>query len=89
MAGLRVAGGNNETTKLTKKGQFFDFTLLIVILFLLAFGLVMVYSTSSFSALDATGDSSFYFKKQLISTAIGLVFMIIAFVIDYRVFSFQ
>lgn len=85
MAGLRVAGGNNETTKLTKKGQFFDYTLLIVILFLLAFGLVMVYSTSSFSALDATGDSSFYFKKQLISTAIGLVFMIIAFVIDYRV----
>lgn len=84
MANLRVAGGNREATTLTKKGKFFDYTLLIVILFLLAFGLVMVYSTSSFSALDATGDSAYYFKKQLISTAVGLVFMVIVFLIDYH-----
>lgn len=84
MANLRVAGGNREATTLTKKGKFFDYTLLIVILFLLAFGLVMVYSTSSYSALDATGDSAFYFKKQLVSTAIGLVFMVIVFLIDYH-----
>ncbi len=84
MANLRVAGGNKEATTLTKKGKFFDYTLLIVILFLLAFGLVMVYSTSSFSALDATGDSAYYFKKQLVSTAVGLVFMVIVFLVDYH-----
>ena len=84
MANLRVAGGNKEATTLTKKGKFFDYTLLIVILVLLAFGLVMVYSTSSYSALDATGDSAFYFKKQLLATAIGLVCMFIVMVIDYH-----
>ena len=84
MANLRVAGGNREATTLTKKGKFFDYTLLIVILFLLAFGLVMVYSTSSYSALDATGDSAYYFKKQLISTAVGLIFMAVVFFIDYH-----
>ena len=84
MANLRVAGGNKEATTLTKKGKFFDYTLLIVILFLLAFGLVMVYSTSSYSALDATGDSAFYFKKQLLATAIGLVCMFVVVLIDYH-----
>lgn len=85
MANLRVAGGNREATTLTKRGTFFDYTLLIVIVFLLAFGLVMVYSTSSYSSLDATGDSSYYFKKQLLATAIGLFCMFVVLLIDYHV----
>ena len=85
MAGLKVAGGTNETTKLTKKGKFFDYTLLIVVLFLVAFGLVMVYSTSSFSALQDTGDSAYYFKRQLLTSGIGLVAMGITAFISYRI----
>ena len=84
MAGLKVAGGTNEATKLTKKGKFFDYTLLIVVLFLVAFGLVMVYSTSSFSALQDTGDSAYYFKRQLLTSGIGLVAMTITAFISYR-----
>lgn len=84
MAGLKVAGGTNEATKLTKKGKFFDYTLLIVVLFLVAFGLVMVYSTSSFSALQDTGDSAYYFKRQLLTSGIGLVAMTITSFISYR-----
>lgn len=84
MAGLKVAGGTNETTKLTKKGKFFDYTLLIVVLFLVAFGLVMVYSTSSFSALQDTGDSAYYFKRQLLTSGIGLVAMGIVAFISYK-----
>lgn len=84
MAGLKVAGGTNETTRLTKKGKFFDYTLLIVVLFLVAFGLVMVYSTSSFSALQDTGDSAYYFKRQLLTSGIGLVAMTITAFISYK-----
>ncbi len=84
MANLRVAGGNKEATTLTKKGKFFDYTLLIVVLFLIGFGLVMVYSTSSYSGLQDAGDSAFYFKKQLKATIIGLVFMFAATMIDYK-----
>ena len=36
--------------ELTKKGQFFDYSTLIIVFVLLAFGLVMIYSTSSYSA---------------------------------------
>ena len=85
MANLKVAGGNKEATTYTKKGKFFDYTLLIVILVLLAFGLVMVYSTSSYSALDATGDSAYYFKKQLFATGLGLFCMFIVMAIDYHI----
>ena len=84
MADLKVAGGTNEATKLTKKGKFFDYTLLIVVLFLVAFGLVMVYSTSSFSALQDTGDSAYYFKRQLLTSGLGLVAMGITAFISYK-----
>lgn len=84
MANLRVAGGTGEATKLTKKGKFFDYTLLIVVLFLVAFGLVMVYSTSSFSALKDTGDSAFYFKRQLLTSGIGLLAMAVVSFISYK-----
>lgn len=85
MANLRVAGGTKEATTLTKKGKFFDHTLLIVVLFLIAFGLIMVYSTSSYSGLQDAGDSAFYFKKQLKASLIGLVFMFAATFINYHV----
>ncbi len=74
-----------QTKELTKKGKFFDYSLLIIILFLVAFGLVMVYSTSSYSAAQKFGDASYYFKKQLVATAIGLGCMLLATVINYRV----
>lgn len=85
MANLRVAGGNKEATTLTKRGKFFDYTLLIVVLFLMGFGLVMVYSTSSYSGLQDAGDSAFYFKKQLKASIIGLVGMAAASLISYKV----
>lgn len=56
-----------------------DYILLTVVLFLIAFGLLMIYSTSSYEAGDKLGDSAFYLKKQLQSTIIGffgLAFMI-------------
>lgn len=70
---------------LTPKGQFFDYSLLIIVLFLIGFGLVMVYSTSTYSAMLKTGDSAFYFKKQFKATLLGLVVMFLATIIDYRV----
>ena len=70
--------------ELTKKGQFFDYSTLIIVFVLLAFGLVMIYSTSSDSAAATYGDSAFYFKKQLMATLLGLAAMMIMSFIPYQ-----
>lgn len=74
-----------KKTELTRKGTFFDYSMLIIVLFLVVFGLVMVYSTSSYSAMIKTGDSAYYFKKQMQATSIGLVGMFAVTMIDYHV----
>lgn len=71
--------------QLTKKGQFFDYSTLIIVLVLLAFGLVMVYSTSYYSAVTNDLSPAYYLKKQLLSTCLGLVCMFIATIVDYRI----
>lgn len=63
---------------------FFDYTLLFVVLFLLAFGLVMLYSTSSYDAYIDFQDSAYYLKKQMGATVLGLIIMIIVSQIPYH-----
>ena len=74
--------GNNRN--LTPKGKFFDFSLLIIVMFLIAFGLVMLYSTSSYSAMEDYGDAAYFLKRQLLSTAIGMVVFVAAIFINYH-----
>ena len=73
--------------KKKKEGQseyFFDYSLLFIVLFLLGFGLIMLYSTSSYEALQRYGSSTFYLTKQLKATALGLVGMIVVANIPYH-----
>ncbi len=64
---------------------FFDYTLLFIVLFLLGFGLVMVYSVSSYEAYADYEDAAYYLKKQLLASIIGLVAMIITANIPYKI----
>ena len=57
------------------KGTYFDYPTLFLTLFLALFGLVMIYSTSSYMANIEYGDGAYYFKRQFIFMLIGLVFM--------------
>ncbi len=67
---------NNET--------YFDYSLLFTVLFLLGFGLIMIYSSSSYKANLDYEDSAFFLKKQLTATGIGLVTMILISRIPYH-----
>ena len=62
--------------KKTKK-SYFDYSLMFLIIFMLAFGLLMLYSTSSYNAAIEFGDSTYYLKKQFKSTLLGLAVMFI------------
>ncbi len=73
--------------KRKKRGQseyFFDYSLLFIVLFLLGFGLIMLYSTSSYEATQKYGSSTFFLMKQLKATILGLVGMIIVANIPYH-----
>ncbi len=75
---------SGKGSAVTPKGKFFDYSLLIIVMFLIAFGLVMLYSTSSYSAMQDYGDAAYFLKKQLVSTAVGLVVFAAAIFINYH-----
>lgn len=56
----------------TSSVRYFDYSLVAVLVFLVCFGLVMLYSTSAYSALTSYGDSMYYFKRQIFFCAVGI-----------------
>ena len=66
------------------KGEYFDYVLLFVVLLLVGFGLVMVYSTSSYKAYLDFGDSGDFFKRQLLFSLLGFVAMVVVSKINYQ-----
>ena len=52
---------------------------------LVGFGLLMVYSASSVTALESTGDAAYYLKRQLLFGVVGIVIAIVLAVVDYHV----
>lgn len=65
------------------KGEYFDYVLLFVVFFLVCFGLVMVYSTSSYKAYLDLGDAAYYFKRQLLFCGIGFIGMHLISKVNY------
>ena len=66
----------STNTRVKKKEHsiaYFDYSLLAILICLICFGLVMLYSTSSYSAMmKQNGDSLFYFKRQVLFCIVGL-----------------
>ncbi len=65
--------------------RYFDYSLLLIVCFLVCFGLVMLYSTSSYNGQVKFADSAYYLKKQLLADALGIAVMAMIAKIDYRV----
>ena len=65
---------------------YYDYSLLFLVLFLVGFGLIMIYSTSSFNAERNFGDAAYYLKKQGIFGLLGIGVMLFVSMFDYRLF---
>lgn len=76
--------GNKRKERQGQSEYFFDYSLLFIVLFLLGFGLVMIYSVSSYEASLEYGNAAFYLKKQLFSTVLGLIAMTAVALIPYH-----
>lgn len=70
--------------KKIKRTGGIDMTLFSILMIMIAFGLIMVFSASSPSAFYQQNDQFYYIKKQLMWTAIGFVVMMIVSGIDYK-----
>ncbi len=69
---------SRKRTRFHTSESYFDYTLLFTVLFLLGFGLVMIYSTSSYEAGTA------YLKQQAFATVLGLIAMFFVARVDYH-----
>lgn len=80
---MQESTATRKKIKRKNKGQI-DYTLLVIVAFMLAFGLIMVYSASSYNATLTTGDSLYYLKKQAASGLIGIVAIFLICKIGYK-----
>ncbi|MCR5216299.1 MAG: putative lipid II flippase FtsW [Lachnospiraceae bacterium] len=81
-----MAKNRKRKSKIRFIPQYYDYSLLVAILFLLAFGLVILYSTSAYESRINFGDSSFYFDRQFLYTCIGLASMLLVARFDYHIY---
>lgn len=64
-----------------------DYASLFLVLFLLGFGLVILYSTSSYRASLVYGDTAYWVKRQGIFAFLGVIAMLLIAHGDYRFFK--
>lgn len=67
-----------------KKKSFYDYSLLFVIIFLSCFGLIMIYSTSYYTAQLKLGDGTYYLRRQAMILLGSFAVMIFISKIDYH-----
>ena len=73
-----------ENEKKQKSIRNFDYSLLFLIIFLLCFGLIMLYSTSSYYGSTRFGDAAYYVKRQMYASTLGIVAMLFISRIPYK-----
>ena len=67
--------------------QGIDLVLLLIVVSMVAFGLLMVYSSSFIYAQERTGDGFAFIKKQLLFSGLGFISLIALYRVDYRRWS--
>lgn len=82
----RSASTKRKRTR-EKEKPYYDYDLLLVIIFLMCFGLVMLYSSSAYSAQNDYNNDMFFFTRQAIIGIIGFLAMFIVSKIDYHLYG--
>ena len=70
----------------TKSGRG-DVLLVCMVLFLVVFGLAVLYSTGSYNGSVRFGDAFYYMKKQFFAAALGMLVMYLISCMDYHIFE--
>ncbi len=81
MFGIRA---KKTIPRFQSKQTYYDYSLVAVIILLIVFGLIMLYSTSSYVAQLQYGDDMFYFGKQAAISAASVVLALFLSRLDYH-----
>ena len=73
-----------KSKKRRRKFSEMDYGVFYTVMILLAIGIVMVYSASSYFAMYKYGDSTSFLKKQIVSSILGIIALIFFMNIDYH-----
>ena len=69
------------------RAKYFDYILLGVVALLVFFGLVMLYSSSAYTASVRLSDPAYYLKRQVAFVVIGALFAVIITYIPYTLYK--
>lgn len=67
--------------------HFYDYTLLFAVIFMFAAGLLLIFSSSQYTAMIEKGSSTYYFKRQLMIGGCGLALAIVISKFNYKIFK--
>lgn len=84
---MNTSRDTKKNIRKTRSGEYFDYSLLFITIFMVGFGLVMLYSASSYEAAMEFSDSKYYLISQLKAVVIGVILMVVVIKLDYHIFK--
>lgn len=82
-----TSSSGRSNTQRKAKADYYDYSLVAVIVLLTCFGLIMLYSTSSYTAEINYGDDMFFFKKQAMISVACIIMALVISRINYRILN--
>ncbi len=77
---------NKQLRKVSRMG--FDWNLVLILVFLLGFGLIMVYSASSYMGVRLyKGNAAYFLNRQAIADLIGIVAAVLITFVPYKIYN--
>lgn len=64
-----------------------DFVLAIIVLGLVVFGVIMVFSSSYYNAINDSGDPYYYLKRDMVWAGAGLAAMLFCALFSYKIYA--
>lgn len=78
---------NTRNRKRKNEISYFDYSLLFITVFMICFGLVILYSASSYEASIHFNNSKYYLNKQLTFVIIGSILSVFVVKMDYHIYK--
>ncbi len=75
--------------KRKRRRRFYDYSLLFAVLFITGFGMLMMYSASSYSAQSQLNDAQYYLHRQMVFGGGGIVLMLLVSKVDYHLLQIK